>query len=240
MLYNEMNMHYLYRHIRLDTNQVFYVGLGTKTRQDKFFTIKSEFYRAYDFKKRNTVWKRIAAKTNIRVEILFESNDLSFIQQKEKEFISMYGRLVNDTGSLANLAEGGNSQTYNMNVKVKQLTLNNETVRIWDQLKDIEKELGYLKTNIVKCCRKKQLTAYGYKWEYANNNVYNDTYPSTARKKSQNNRVGIYVTNGTETLLFRTIAEVAKKYGYHRSTIQAYISNKRQHKFLEFKYAEWN
>jgi hypothetical protein len=65
-------------------------------------------------------------------------------------------------------------------------------------------------------------------------------YPTTARKKSKNNRVGIYVTNGTETLLFRTIGEVAEKYGYHRSTIQAYINNKRQHKFLKFKYAEWN
>ena len=235
-----MNMHYLYRHIRLDTNQVFYIGVGTKTRQNMFLTIKSEFYRAYDFKKRNIIWKRIAAKTNVRVEILFESDDLSFIQQKEKEFILIYGRLVNQTGLLANLAEGGDSQSYNMNVKVKQLTLNNETVKIWDQLKDIEKELGYLKTNVVKCCRKKQLTAYGYKWEYVDNNAYNDIYPSTARKKSQNNRVGIYVTNGNETLLFRTIAEVAEKYGYHRSTIQAYINNKRQHKFLKFRYAEWN
>lgn len=235
-----MNMHYLYRHIRLDTNQVFYIGLGTKTRQNMFLTIKSEFYRAYDFKKRNIIWKRIAAKTNVRVEILFESDDLSLIQQKEKEFILIYGRLVNQTGLLANLAEGGDSQSYNMNVKVKQLTLNNETVKIWDQLKDIEKELGYLKTNVVKCCRKKQLTAYGYKWEYVDNNAYNDIYPSAARKKSQNNRVGIYVTNGTETLLFRTITEIAEKYGYHKSTIQAYISNKRQHKFLKFRYAEWN
>jgi hypothetical protein len=128
----------------------------------------------------------------------------------------------------------------NMNVKVKQLTLENEVVKIWDQLKDIEKELGYLKTNIVKCCRKKQLTAYGYKWEYADNTEYDNIYPTTARKKSQNNRVGIYVTNGTETLLFRTITEVAEKYGYHKSTIQAYISNKRQHKFLKFEYAKWN
>jgi hypothetical protein len=240
LLYYTTDMHYLYRHIRLDTNQVFYIGVGTKTRQNTFLTIKSEFYRAYDFKKRNIVWKRIAAKTEIKVEIVFESDDLVFIQQKEKEFICLYGRIINNTGSLANLAEGGDSQSFNMNVKVKQLTLENEVVKIWDQLKDIEKELGYLKTNIVKCCRKKQLTAYGYKWEYADNNTYDDIYPSTARKKSQNNRVGIYVTNGTETLLFRTITEVAEKYGYHKSTIQAYISNKRQHKFLKFEYAKWN
>jgi len=240
LLYNSTDMHYLYRHIRLDTNEVFYIGVGTKTRQNVFLTLKSEFYRAYNFRERNTIWKRIAAKTEIKVEILFESDDLVFIQQKEKEFISLYGRMVDNTGSLANLAEGGDSQSFNMNVKIKQLTLDNEVVKIWDQLKDIEKELGYLKTNIVKCCRKKQLTAYGYKWEYADNTEYDNVYPTTARKKSQNNRVGIYVTNGTETLLFRTIGEVAERYGYHRSTIQAYINNKRQHKFLKFKYAEWN
>ena len=239
MLYYTTDMHYLYRHIRLDTNEVFYIGVGTKTRQDLFFTLKSEYYRAYDLKKRNSIWKRIAVKTDIKVEILFENEDLSFIQQKEKEFIILYGRICNNTGSLANLAEGGDSQSYNMNVKVKQLTLDNELIKIWDQLKDIEKELGYLKTNIVKCCRKKQLTAYGYKWEYADNTEYDNVYPTTARKKSQNNRVGIYVTNSTETILFRTIGEVAERYGYHRSTIQAYINNKRQHKFLKFRYAEW-
>jgi len=66
-------MHYLYRHIRLDTNEVFYIGVGTKTRQNVFLTLKSEFYRAYNFRERNTIWKRIAAKTEIKVEILFES-----------------------------------------------------------------------------------------------------------------------------------------------------------------------
>jgi hypothetical protein len=232
-------MHYLYKHIRLDTNDIFYIGVGTKTRQNTFLTIKSEFYRAYDFKKRNEIWKRITAKTKIRVEILFESDDLSFIQQKEKELISIYGRLSDRTGKLANLAEGGDSQSFNMNIRIKQLTLDSKIVKIWNQLKDIEKELGYLKTNIVKCCRKKQLTAYGYKWEYLDNSSYDNVYPTTARKKSQNNRVGIYVTDGTETYVFRTIGEVAERYGYHRSTIQAYMTNKRQHKFLKFKYAEW-
>ena len=95
-------MAYLYRHIRLDTNEVFYIGVGTKTRQNVFLTLKSEFYRAYNSRERNTIWKRIAAKTEIKVEILFESDDLVFIQQKEKEFISLYGRMVDNTGSLAN------------------------------------------------------------------------------------------------------------------------------------------
>jgi hypothetical protein len=232
-------MHYLYIHKRLDTNEIFYIGVGTKTRQTKFLTIKSEFYRAYDFKKRNSIWKRIAKKSNVKVEILYESSDLLFIQHKEKKLIAFYGRLSNKTGKLANLTEGGDSQSYNMNIRITQLTLNNEVVKIWDQLKDIEKELSFLKTNIVKCCRKKQLTAYGYKWCYTDNSNYDKIYPTAARKKTKNNRVGIYVINGFETLMFRSIGDVAKYYGYNRSTIHAYINNKRKHKFLEFKYATW-
>lgn len=240
MLQNTTDMHYLYRHIRLDTNTIFYIGVGTKTRQKKFLTQKSEYYRAYDFKKRNNIWKKIASKTDIRVEIVFESDDLSFIQEKEKEFIEMYGRISNKTGKLSNLADGGNSQSYNVNIKIKQLSLQGETIKIWNQLKDIEKELGYLKTNIVKCCRKKQLTAYGYKWEYADDRQFDNIYPTTARKKSVNNRVGIHVINGDDISIYRTIAEVSLKYGYHRSTIQRYLSNETKHKFLEFKYATWD
>jgi hypothetical protein len=232
-------MHYLYKHVRTDTNEVFYVGVGTKTRQNKFFTLKSEFSRAYDFKKRNKIWKRIVAKTDIKVEILFESNDILFIQQKEKELISFYGRLSNKDGKLANLAIGGDSQSFNMNIRIKQLNIDGSFIKVWDQLKDIEKELGYLKTNVVKCCRKKQLTAYGYKWEYADDRSYDNVYATAARKKTLNNRVGIYVTDGTTTEIYRTAREVAKKYNCHITTVHRYLNKKSQHKFLEFTYALW-
>lgn len=233
-------MHYLYKHTRLDTNEIFYIGIGTKTRQSKFLTKKSEFYRAYDFKKRNNIWKKIANKTSIKVDIVLESNDLTVIQQKEKELIAIYGRLCDKTGKLANLAEGGDSQSFNMNVRIKQLSLNGEHVKTWDQLKDIEKDLGYLKTNIVKCCRKKQLTAYGFIWEYADIRNFDNVYPTAARKKTSNNRVGIKVINGENVELYRSISEIALKYRYHRCTIQAYLQGKRKHKFLVFEYQDWN
>ena len=43
--------HYLYRHIRLDTNEVFYVGIGTKPKSFKSMAI--EFSRAYSKNTRN-------------------------------------------------------------------------------------------------------------------------------------------------------------------------------------------
>lgn len=96
---------YLYRHIRLDTNEVFYVGIGTKPKYYKQYEV--EFNRAYCKKDRNVIWKRIFNKCkNIHVEILFESDDRSYICKKEEELIALYKR-IKDGGTLSNLSLGG-------------------------------------------------------------------------------------------------------------------------------------
>ena len=86
-------MKYLDKHIRLDTNEVFYVGIGGKYRPNQ--------------KNRNTIWKRIVAKTDYKIEIILESNDYEFIKQKEIELIKFYGRINLGNGTLANLTDGG-------------------------------------------------------------------------------------------------------------------------------------
>lgn len=90
---------YVYRHIRLDKNLPFYIGIGNK----------KDFGRAYEFKsdKRNQYWYRIYQKTNIEVEILFEGLTKEQAVKKEKEFITLYGRVDNNTGILTNMTDGG-------------------------------------------------------------------------------------------------------------------------------------
>jgi hypothetical protein len=99
--------YYLYRHIRLDKNEPFYIGIGTK--QPRVHpNIKSEYRRAYEKnRKTSTIWNYIVNKTNYNVEILFESDDYEFIKQKEIEFIALYGRININTGTLSNLTNGG-------------------------------------------------------------------------------------------------------------------------------------
>ena len=60
-----MNIHYIYQHIRLDTNEIFYIGKGTHRKQNY------KYYRAFDKKRRNNIWNSIVNKTNYKVEILF-------------------------------------------------------------------------------------------------------------------------------------------------------------------------
>jgi hypothetical protein len=102
-----MNKHYLYRHIRLDKNEPFYIGIGTKqNRQHSSF--KSEYRRAFETnRKESSIWKNIVSKTEYEVEILFESDDYELIKQKEIEFIKLYGRIDKKTGTLANMTDGG-------------------------------------------------------------------------------------------------------------------------------------
>jgi hypothetical protein len=99
-------MYFLYRHIRLDTNQPFYIGVGKKPK--KFWLHRTEYKRAYyGGKARNPLWRNVVNKTGYRVEILFESDDYELILQKEIEFIELYGKRLDGTGTLVNMTDGG-------------------------------------------------------------------------------------------------------------------------------------
>jgi group I intron endonuclease len=49
---------------------------------------------------------------------------------------------------------------------VIQSDLNGKFIKEWEKILDIENELGFHNTGITSCCRGKQKTAYGFKWEY--------------------------------------------------------------------------
>lgn len=92
-------MGYVYRHIRLDSGNPFYIGISNDD--------DGLYKRAFSKEVRNNLWKKIISKTNYEVEILFEHDDYEFIKEKEKEFISLYGRINTNTGILSNLTNGG-------------------------------------------------------------------------------------------------------------------------------------
>jgi len=90
-------MAYVYRHIRLDTNQPFYIGIGS----DK------NYQRANVVKKRSNFWQNIYNQTLIDVEIIYDNISFEEAKEKEKEFIKLYGRRNLGTGCLVNLTDGG-------------------------------------------------------------------------------------------------------------------------------------
>jgi len=91
-------MAYVYKHTRLDKNEPFYIGVGTK---------EDNFNRAYQKISRNKYWKVIVKKTEYIVEIIFETDDVDLVFQKEIEYIAFYGRKDLGLGTLCNLTNGG-------------------------------------------------------------------------------------------------------------------------------------
>lgn len=85
----------VYRHIRLDKNVPFYIGIGKSVK------------RAYSKDRRSVYWNRIVTKSVYRVDIVFDDVDMDFAKQKEKELIALYGRFDLGLGTLCNLTDGG-------------------------------------------------------------------------------------------------------------------------------------
>ena len=86
----------VYRHRRLDTNKIFYVGIS---KDDK---------RPYsDGRYRNKIWNKIVKKTDYIVEII--ANNISYEDALELEIflISLYGKISENNGVLSNLTDGG-------------------------------------------------------------------------------------------------------------------------------------
>lgn len=88
---------YVYRHIRLDKNEVFYVGIGDE----------KNYKRAYNKNKRNNLWKKIVNKCEFIVEIIADNLTKEDACELEELLIQEYGRIDLKSGTLSNLTNGG-------------------------------------------------------------------------------------------------------------------------------------
>jgi hypothetical protein len=75
-------MAYLYRHIRLDNNETFYIGISLSDINN--------YKRAYTKNSRSKSWKSIVSVTDYKVEIMFDSISDEDAKQKEIEYIELY------------------------------------------------------------------------------------------------------------------------------------------------------
>lgn len=99
----------VYKHIRLDTNEVFYIGIG-KTKKRAFYKYG-----------RNSHWKNIVNKVEYSVEIVTETDTWEKACQIEQYLIKFYGRYDLGTGNLVNKTDGGEGVNgFNHSEKTKK------------------------------------------------------------------------------------------------------------------------
>lgn len=172
-------MAYVYRHIRLDKNQPFYIGIGSDA--------KGLYTRAYTKTKRNNIWNRIISKTKYEVEIISDDMDWDSACKKEQEFIFLYGRKNNKTGILSNLTDGGDGALgYVMSKKMKKklaevhgkpvvkYSMEGKYICLYASCVEAERKTGIKNTQICNCANKtKSITAGGFLWEWFNGSLHN-------------------------------------------------------------------
>ena len=101
-----MNNFYVYQHVRLDENSIFYVGKGQKSRHIE----KSN---------RNNYWHNVVNKAGFVSEILFDNLDEELSLLVEIELIDKYRKLGY---KLVNLTDGGEGVSgYKHTEETKQL-----------------------------------------------------------------------------------------------------------------------
>jgi len=95
------SLFYIYRHIRPDTNEVFYIGRGL-----------SNTSRYKGKEKRNVYWRNIVNKNNgiFRAQIIMNNLSKKEADEKEKEFIALYGKSADGEGTLTNFQNGGDDR----------------------------------------------------------------------------------------------------------------------------------
>ena len=89
----------VYKHIRNDTNEVFYIGIG------------NDESRAHNKCNRSSYWKGIVKKYGYNIELIEKDISWETACELEKQLIKEYGRADLGFGSLINMTDGGDGQS---------------------------------------------------------------------------------------------------------------------------------
>ena len=107
-------MSVVYKHIRKDTNEVFYIGIGS---------IK----RAHSTKGRNQYWTNIVNKAGYEVIIISEGLSWEEACIEEIKLIKEYGRKDLNTGPLTNMTDGGDGSLNQIQTEEKKAKKKNKS-----------------------------------------------------------------------------------------------------------------
>lgn len=227
-------MYYVYRHIRLDKNVPFYIGIGTVNPKGR--SNYQRYSRAFNKVARSDVWKRIAHKVEFRVEIFYESTNKQEILDKEIEFIKLYGRMDQNSGSLVNLTNGGTNIINSLNkkssekrlrnckkIRVYQYSLDGDFIKKYESLSEALRPLKSVSTCALKRSCEKNTEFLGYKWFLEFKGFKIAPYTSYLIKIKKK----ITLSKDEQTLKFNSIKEAAKFLSTSPSFIRKVLKNPR-------------
>lgn len=232
-------MAYLYRHIRKDKNQVFYIGVGLKD---------DNYKRAYSKNQRNKHWKNIVNNTDYEVEIIIDNLDCLNVFEKEKEFINIYGRNDLNIGTLCNLTDGGEG--------IVNFKHSEEFKKRMSELRKGSKNPFYGKKHLNKKNSKETIEKiklantgnfkgeknpfYGKKHSEENKKRMSEIQKGMKRTGSKN-KMSVKVINTETKEIFNSIREAAEKSEYRYSQVKSIFDKKTKHNYTNLiRLSEYN
>jgi hypothetical protein len=141
-------MAYVYRHIRLDKNEPFYIGIGSDS--------DGKYTRSKSKKNRNNHWYNIVNCTDYKIEIMLDDLTWEEANEKEIELVAFYGRRDLNKGTLVNLTNGGDGVVgYKQSEETKKKRsesmkgkkTNEETIKKMSESRKNLYENGYVSPN---------------------------------------------------------------------------------------------
>lgn len=170
------NKYYLYIHYKLDTNEPFYIGVGTKNLKGVSYTAIHK--RAFS-KNRSIWWKKTVNKHGYYVTIKEYFAEVEACRNREIELIAAYGRLDMGLGPLVNMSKGGDGcldEEIRQRIGKKLSGLNNfkskgcyqydmnyNCIAVYGSFNMAANETGFKKQNLLSS-KDKRLYSNGFYW----------------------------------------------------------------------------
>jgi len=214
--------YYIYQHVRLDKNEIFYIGKGTKKHKG------NAYIRAFTKNSRNQYWKNITQSVPYRVEILEEYDSEEECLKRETELIRLHGYSWNGTGTLCNMVEDDNEirrlariQSKKRNSKeVHQYDLEGNYIKSFTSITDTIKEYP---CDIYNAVSGRHSTAGGFQWraiKYDKLKPYNEELNEIENSKL----VYQYDTDNNLIKEWKGTKQPSKELGINRGAIRNCLS----------------
>lgn len=220
-----MEIWFVYCHYK-PTGDIFYVGISKRRVGNTPYQI---YKRAYETTGRNFLWKRVYSKYKDRI-VKVEFDNLAEEQAKEKErlLIRLHGRIINKTGSLCNISEGGEGRSGDKSnsKKVFMYSLGGKFIREFSSVKEAACIMSLPRTDIGLVASMKRKTCGNYQFRYED---YKGINILTLEKSTRIAPKPILATKDGTTLEFESTYKFMKFIGLNgNSHINECLNGKRK------------
>ena len=158
------------------------------------------------------------------------------------DFIKKFGKLIDKTGILTNITDGGDETKCNMlggdnphSKKVYQYSLNGNFIRKWDCLREIGRILNVNYNSIGDCCRRITKTSHGHIWSYR----YKGKKIQPIKPREQpllRKKVYKFDSEGNLIQIYNSLLEASNKNNIEKTNLSKTILTNKFYKKYFFSY----